>query len=397
MISLAILVVILLLIGGGIWAWPLLAGMLGIASVTDKPSALKNIAQLMNTYNITSVEVDSAFHAYTSSHSASTNRSKGEIAKTLFTYLGAIFILAGISTYISMFWESMGSAMRIIVTLGVGYALLIVLVSALHEKKFPRLILPLTLANVVMMTGGWFVFIHEIFPHGDNWRAAVLFVFGTMAVHHIILFNKFQRTALAFTSLFFIYGFINVGLDMLELPITYIAIVLGASLFIVGSALEKTAHRALSEPALLIGILWMNSGLFDRITLVTAANWASVVIGISLIFTAYGMQKSVRYPRLIGLGYFIGSLMMYSGLFDLVENTAVELLYFAVTASMLYACVVLQSRALLLTTVIAMLSFIGYFSAQYFANSLGWPITLMLMGLAFLGVGTIAIKVKQRI
>jgi archaellum biogenesis protein FlaJ (TadC family) len=58
---------------------------------------------------------------------------------------------------------------------------------------------------------------------------------------------------------------------------------------------------------------------------------------------------------------------------------------------------VLQSRALLLTTVIAMLGFIGYFSAEYFANSLGWPVTLVLMGVAFLGVGTIAIKVKRHI
>jgi hypothetical protein len=75
----------------------------------------------------------------------------------------------------------------------------------------------------------------------------------------------------------------------------------------------------------------------------------------------------------------------------------VELLYFAATASMLYVCVVLQSRALLFTTVLAMLGFIGYFSAKHFANSLGWPITLVLMGVAFLGVGTVALKVKRQI
>ena len=33
------------------------------------------------------------------------------------------------------------------------------------------------------------------------------------------------------------------------------------------------------------------------------------------------------------------------------------------------------------------LGFIGYFSAEHFANSLGWPVTLVLMGVAFLGVG----------
>jgi hypothetical protein len=397
MISLLVLIVILLLIGGGIWGWPLVAGALGISSVTDKPGALKYIKQLMNTYDITPSEVETAFHAPASANSEPARRSNGDIAKTLFAYLGAIFILAGISTYIAMFWNSMGSVMRIFVTLGVGYVFLIVLVSALHENKFPRLILPLTLASVFMMTGGWFVLIHEVFPKGDDWRTATLFVFGIMALHQGVLFGKYQRTVLAFTSLFFVYGFLNVGLDMLGVPIAYIAIALGASVFLVGTALEKTSHRLLAEVALFIGVCWMNSGLFDRIAVFASTSWAILITGVCVIFTAFGMHKAGRYPRLIAVGYFIGSIMAYGGLFDLVQNTPVELIYLAVTVSVLYACVVLQSRALLLTTVIAMLAFIVYFSEKHFANSLGWPVTLVLMGVAFLGVGTIAIKVKQRI
>lgn len=397
MISLLILIVILLLIGGGIWGWPLVAGILGLSTVTDKSGALKHISQLMKTYEITLAEVETALNTPAFTSSASTGRSKSDIAKTLFTYLGAIFILAGISTYIGMFWNSMGSAMRVFVTLGVGYILLIVLVSALHEKKFPRLILPLTIACVVMMTSGWFVLIHEVFPHGDNWRAATLFVFGMMTLHQGILLGKYKLTVLAFTALFFVYGFMHVGLDMLGVPITYIAIVLGASLFLVGVALEKTSQRVLAEPALLIGICWLNGGLFDQMALFTSANWASLITGVCVMLTAYGLQKEGRYHRLAGLSYLVGSIIFYSGLFDLVQDTPVELLYLAVTAAVLYACVVLQSRALLLTTVIAMLAFIGYFSAEHFANSLGWPVTLVLIGIAFLGVGTIAIKVKRRI
>lgn len=396
MITLLALIVIILLVGGGIWGWPLVAGILGLSSVTDKPGALKNITQLMKTYDISPAEVESALHTAASTDGTPFRLGKGDIAKTLFTYLGAIFIVAGISTYIGMFWDSMGSAMRVFVTLGVGYILLIVLVSALHENKFPKLILPLTLACIFMLTSGWFVLIHELFPHGNNWRAATLFVFGMMALHQGVLFGKYRRTALAFTALFFVYGFMHVGLDILGMPIAYIAIILGASVFLVGTALERTSHRVLTEPALLIGIFWLNSGLFDRIAMFTSANWASLLTGVCVMLAAYGLHKAERYPRLIGLGYFMGSIMAYSGLFDIVRHTSAELLYLAITASVLYVCVVLQSRALLLTTVIAMLSFIGYYSAEYFADSLGWPITLVLMGVTFLGVGTIAIKVKQR-
>jgi hypothetical protein len=397
MISLLVLIVILLLIGGGIWGWPLLAGILGISTVTDKTDALKHISQLMRTYEITLAEVEIELKTPAASSATTSGRSKSDIAKTLFTYLGAIFILAGVSTYVGMFWDSMGSAMRVFVTLGIGYILLIVLVSALHENKFPRLILPLSLICVFVMTGGWFVLIHEVFPQGDNWRAAMLFVFGMMTLHQTVLFGRYMRTVLAFTALFFVYGFMHAGLDILGIPVTYIAIVLGASLFLVGVALEKTAHRVLSEPALFIGIFWLNGGLFDQMALFTSANWASLVTGVCVMLTAYGLQKEGRSHRLTGLSYLIGSIIFYSGLFDLVQDTPVELLYLAVTAALLYACVVLQSRTLLLTTVIAMLAFIGYFSAEHFANSLGWPVTLVLIGVAFLGVGTIAIKVRRRL
>jgi len=397
MIWLLILIVIFVLIGGGLWGWPLVAGILGASSVSDKPGALDNIAQLMRSYDITPAEVEAAFHAPAASRPVPARRSRGDIAKTLFTYLGAIFILAGIGTYIGTFWESMGRVMRVFVTLGIGYILLIVLVSALQERKYPKLILPLLLASVLMMTGGWFVLIHEVYPHGDNRRAATLAVFGVMALHQGALLGKYRLTALAFTSLFFVYGFMQVGLDLLGVPIEYIAIGLGASLFLVAAALENTSHRLLAEPALLIGACWMNAGLFDRIAISTSANWASLIIGLCVLFTAYGLQKAGRYSRLAGLGYFIGAVMAYAGLFDLLQNTTVELLYLAVTASMLYACVALQSRALLFTTVLAMLGFIGFYTAKHFANSLGWPVTLVLMGVAFLGVGTIAIKVKQRI
>lgn len=394
---LILLIVLLVVIGGGWWGWPLLAALFGIKGVNDKAEALSKIAELMRTYDITPAEVAVVFRDPSMLQAAPAQRSSSEIARTLFIYLGAIFILAGISTYIGMFWNRMGSVMRIVVTLGIGYALLIVLVSALHEKKFPRLILPLALATAFMLTSGWFVFIHEMFPHGDNWRLAALSVFGLMALHQGVLFRKYELTVLAFTALLFVYAFLQVGLDMLDVPTGFSAIILGASLFLVACELEKSRHRSLAEFAFLIALCWLNAGLFDRIAVATSANWAALLTGICTMSAAYGLQRAGRQTRLASIGYLVGSVMAYTGLFDLVHKTSFELLYFAVTASMLYACVILQSRALLLTTVLAMLGYIGYFTAQHFVDSLGWPISLVLMGVAFMGVSTLAMRVKRRI
>lgn len=392
-----ILVIIVALIGGGMWVWPFLAGILGLSNVTDKPGALRHIRQLMITYDISPSEVETTYSAPAEIDASTPQRSKGDIAKTLFVYLGAIFIIAGIGTYIGMFWDSIGGAMRIFVTLGVGYILLVVLVSALHEDKYPKAVGPLTVAMVIMMVGGWLVLVDEVFPGTREWRSVALFVSGTMAVHLGILFSKYRRTLFAVLGLFFVYGFMQVGLDILGMSYAHIAIVLGVSLFLVGTALEKTTPPVLAELALLIGAFWLNGGLFDVIADATAANWASLVIGVSLVFTAYGLNKADKYPRLIGLGYLVGSAMLYAGLFDLLEGTPIEILFLGVTAGILYACVVVQSRALLLTTVLAMLSFIAYFSAEHFVDSLGWPVTLVITGVFFLGVGMIAIRVKKAI
>jgi hypothetical protein len=370
--------------------------VLGASAVRDKPGAIDAIVRFMREYDITPAEVNAALDAPAVARRG-TARSAGDVAKTLFIYLGAILILAGIGVYIGTFWNTMGSAMRVLVTLGVGYALLIVLVSTLHEKRYPRIVVPLALLSALVMTGGWFVLIHEVFPQGDNWRAAVLAVAAVMAVQHGVLFGKYRLTVLAFTTLVFLYAFMQVGLDLLDVPAGYAAIVLGASLFLVGSALAKSPHRALAEPALFIAICWLNAGFFDRVAEATSPSWAGLVVGVALMFTGYGLQKSEDASRLAGLGYFFGSILAYSGLFDLLHDRAFELLFLGAAASMLYACEVLQSRALLVTTVVSMLGFIGYFTARHFANSLGWPVTLMVTGVAFLGVGALAIRVKRRI
>ena len=80
MIGMLVLIVIIVLIGGGMWAWPFLAGILGISSVSDKPGALRHIRQLMATYDISPGEVESTFMAPAAV--ASSKRDKGDIAKT---------------------------------------------------------------------------------------------------------------------------------------------------------------------------------------------------------------------------------------------------------------------------------------------------------------------------
>lgn len=322
-------------------------------------------------------------------------RSTADVATKVLFFLGATLVFAGIGVYISMFWESMSSAMRIIVTLGVGMGLSVLSVSAMKEGKYPQAILPLIVIAAIIETGGWFVFLQETFPKGDDWRKAALFCFGVMAFQQAMVFHKFRRDSLAFTAIAFAYGALQMALDIAGMKDEHIALLLGGSMVFTAYTLSRTAHNGLSAIFYLVGGLWFNTGVFAVLEHASEASTAAIVTGISIFSLGNAMRHADEH-KLAGLGFFFGSALFYAGLFDKVYHTPLELLYFGSAVALMYGSAIIQSRALLTTSVCAMLGFIGYYTSEYFMHSVGWPVALIIMGIAFLGVGSMAIKVKRK-
>lgn len=381
-------------------------------------------------------------------------RSTGEIAsKVLFT-LGALFVFAGVGVYTSMFWFSMSSFMRILITLGLGAALSVYAAVAIKEGKYPKAVLPLVLVAAAMECGGWFVFLHEMFPQGDDVRKASLFCFGIMALQQGLTYYSLRANSLAFTAIAFAYAAASMALDIAGMEVEHAALLLGGSLVFTAHSLTRTPHKALVPVLLLFGLAWFNAGLYgstmlfmsdwgfaayacavaelatgasvmvsavwaervgyirlstllhfmgaiilntgiyEQVQLLASHPLAALVTGASIISFAHAMQKAEQ-DRLAGLAYFIGSAFMYCGLFDEVRHTPLELLYLGVAIAMMYVSAVLHSRAILFTTVLAILGFIGYYTNAYFLNQAGWPVALIIMGMAFLGVGSVAIRIKR--
>lgn len=389
------LLIMLLVIAGGVWGWAAIAAALGFASVNDKQSALQHIRQLMHTHDISVQDIERAFSTPTSVVRRA-KRSQSDIARTLFIYLGAILVFAGVTTYIGSFWEVMGGFFRVLLTLGIGYALYTLLVVALYENRYPKIVIPLAIAAAIAMSIGWQVLIREMFPQGDCWRCAVCWIAGMMSLHMGALCLRFKHPVLSLLTLLFVYAFCYVALELAGVAPHHVAIGLGASLFVVAQLMENSRQRVLVESVLMVGCGWLNSGLYDAVAQSLSANWAGLLVGINVMSAAFGLHLAQHYPRLVGLGYWLGSMLAYAALFDLVQGGPMELLFPVVTAALLYACVVLESPALLFTSVLALLGFIGYYSAEYFADSLGWPITLVLMGVAFLAVGMVALRLKRQ-
>lgn len=80
----------------------------------------------------------------------------------------------------------------------------------------------------------------------------------------------------------------------------------------------------------------------------------------------------------------------------MVRNKPYELLYLVVGCSLVFMAIIESSRILLINASIATLCFILYYSSQHFPHTVGWPITLIIIGLLLVGVSGIVIKLNKK-
>jgi hypothetical protein len=120
-----------------------------------------------------------------------------------------------------------------------------------------------------------------------------------------------------------------------------------------------------------------------------------LVIGASLMCIAYALSQS-RHYAISGFWYFVGSGAFLWAMFDLLKRSPLEVLYLGLVAFMIFLSTWVRSRALLFTSTLAMLGYIGYFTAEHFANTVGWPISLVIIGLALFGLGSLAVRLNNK-
>ena len=121
-----------------------------------------------------------------------------------------------------------------------------------------------------------------------------------------------------------------------------------------------------------------------------------LICGTSLVALSYGIQRT-PYNSICGFGYFVGSISLLWMSFDLLKNTYFEILYIGIACFMLYVSTIVRSRSILATSTIAMFLYLSYFTSQHFLNSIGWPLSLILLGFIFFGISGLALKINKSI
>ncbi|MEX2500342.1 MAG: DUF2157 domain-containing protein [Wenzhouxiangellaceae bacterium] len=306
------------------------------SSVESRHDALERIAALAEEYGITTGEIAERLGADAG------GRRGDRLIRRILAYLGAIFVLAGAVTAANMFWADLGSPARVIASLGSGLVALVLAVATSRDHRYQAASTPLFLIAALLQTAGLFVFLDE-YSSGREPALGAMAVFGVMTVQSLLLLSSIRRTSLAFLSVLFGFAFLASALSWLDVDGGFSALVIGVSGLLVSWGIHSTAYRAFTP-----------------------------------------------------LTFFVFGGCLAFGAFDLVEGEfPLDFVLVGVAAVLVYAGVLARSRSLLVAGVLSMLAYLGYFTDEYFADMLSWPVALIVMGLLMLGLSSYAVKLGR--
>lgn len=306
--------------------------------MSAKEEALQDIVALIKHNSISVDEIKSALE--TSSTLAS--KPSSSVLSKLFGYIGGIFMFAGIGVFINMFWDDFGSAERVIVTLGVGLVAFIMGLFCQADKRYDKAATPLFIVASILQPTGILVMLQE-FSSGGDARLGLMFMSVYMLIQQGAIFWAKRLSVLAFSAILF-------------------GCILLANLFDVWG--------------------WDGEPI-------------GAVIGVSLICLAHALQQS-KHLAIAPFWYFVGGVILMWSVYEAVENTPLELLYLGLSALIIFTSTHVRSRALLGVGTLAMLIYIGQYTAKHFAHTLGWPIALVMIGVALIGMSSLAVKINNK-
>ena len=304
-----------------------------------RAQALQALVTLARQHGLTADEIVAALDGHDAAGDQQ-SRARHIVVRVL-GYLGGTFVFAGVGVFIALQWDWMGSAARIVITLGSGLAACVLALVANADARYEKAATPLFLVAAALEPTGMLVGFGELGSGGD-WRWAGLATCATMALQFGAVFASLRQSVLLFLSVSFAVLGAWSALDLLRVDGGVIALVLGATLLLASAGVDSTPWRGVT-----------------------------------------------------GVWYLIGGAAALAGLFELVERTPLELAFLAAAAGLVYVSAIVQSRALLAVSIAGILAYTGWFTSEHFADSIGWPLALVMFGLLMIGLSALAVRIDR--
>lgn len=320
----------------------------------NKEELLQELSLKISAGEISPEEITTRFNLDTLQSIAKPETTKKSISfsitKMLYV-LGAAIVVIGIIVFVSQIWDDIGSFGRIVVTLGLG--ILITAIGSTLLKNKPND----NIGNVFHAIGGLLI------PSG------ALVTLSELSNEVISLWP----VAITFGVIFIAYLSLN---SVHKSPVlTFFAIANGTAsiYFTVGAILDQQYYSY--------------QNVYEYITM---------VIGLSYLLLAYAFRDGWNKP-LIGVLNFFGIIGLLGAAFlQVFDSVLWQLSYFIIVLGGVAMSVYLRSRSILVISTLFLIAHISYITGEYFADSLGWPISLVFLGFVFIGLGYASVNINKK-
>lgn len=274
----------------------------------------------------------------------------------IFYYIGGVIVFLGIAVLVWQNWSILSVATKIIVTLGSGIAAYIVgVLFGRYEKMDPVGQAFYLIYALVTPIGLYIVFDNAGFDAGSH---------GTQSLIAGILFGTHLLSLVIFRKNIF----------------TIFSIIFGTWLFFAFTSFLIGGKPHFGELK-----------FFEYRFLLT---------GLAYILLGYSFSRDKRHSitgPLYGFGIFgfLGAALVLGG-WEPNQNVFWELIYPGLVLGVIFLSVYLKSKAFLTFGSIYLMVYILKITAEYFTGSLGWPLALVLAGLALIAIGYFSFYLNRK-
>lgn len=319
----------------------------------NKEELLQELSAKVSGGEISKEEVMGRFNMQTAmSHEETGEGRLSHFSVTKMLYiLGAAIVIIGIVIFVAQIWDDIASFGRIAITLGLG--LLITAIGSMLLKQKPEdYVGPIFhFIGGILIPGGAMVTLYELnVDFTSLWPTTI--TFGAIFVFYLLL-NFYHRHPV----------------------LTFFAIANG------------TAFIYLLVESLIEGPFYKHNDIYAYLTM---------AIGASYLFLSHAFESSWN-KKLIGALYFFGITGILAAAFSQVfDSIPWQIAYVLIVLGGLFLSVYMKSRVILVMSTIFLIAYVSYITGEYFANSLGWPISLVILGFVFIGLGYSSLTINKK-
>ncbi|MBI2100499.1 MAG: hypothetical protein HYT47_00540 [Candidatus Vogelbacteria bacterium] len=323
--------------------------------MATKEEVLQYIRTLAEQKVVSKEELDAAFDSGSGIKTDVVLTKKLGIAEILY-YIGGAIVFLGISILLWQNWSTLGFGTKVLATLGSGIAAYFVgLLFSRDERTETAGSAFYLISALVTPMGLWVVFDNAGFDASS---------YGTQSLISGIMLGTYLLSLLVFRKNVF----------------TLFSILFGTWLFF-------------SLTSFMVG----GGPYFDDWKFY---EYRVLVAGIAYILLGYAFSKNERAPLqgfLYGFGIlgFLGAALTLGG-WEPNQNVFWELIYPGFVFGALFLSVHIKSKAFLTWGTLFLMAYILKITSEYFSSGLGWPLALVIAGLAMIGVGYMSISLKKK-